>query len=179
MGEEARSVPLVTSGSSSGPSLSPRSKEGPLSDKTQFEGPGVASPGSEVSRRVRAGSFSASNRRILVAPVASLLDRIDAAVGSTIESAIVGHHRRRLRRRRRLTQLEPPEDGSLWAAGDPSPREGGDLEVLVDGEVALTRIADALAGARESVHIAGWHVTPGFELTRSAGDRPLRELLGF
>jgi len=110
--------------------------------------------------------------------VASLLDRIDAAVGSTIESAIVGHHRRRLRRRRRLTQLEPPEDGSLWAGGDPSPREGGDLEVLVDGEVALTRIADALAGARESVHIAGWHVTPGFELTRSAGDRPLRELLG-
>src|SRR5207248_9624588 len=99
-------------------------------------------------------------------------------VGRPTESASVGHHRRRLRRRRRLTQLEPPEDGSLWAGGDPSPRDGGDLEVLVDGEVALTRIADALAGARESVHIAGWHVTPGFELTRSAGDRPLRELLG-
>jgi phosphatidylserine/phosphatidylglycerophosphate/cardiolipin synthase-like enzyme len=50
--------------------------------------------------------------------------------------------------------------------------------VLIDGEAALTRIANALQGARSHVHIAGWHVTPGFGLTRSADARPLRALLG-
>src|SRR5436305_47081 len=109
--------------------------------------------------------------------MASLLDRIDAAAGSTIESAIVGHHRRRLRRRGRLRELQPPDDGSQWATGDPPPRPGCGLEVLIDGEAALTRIAHALRDAQESVHIAGWHVTPGFELTRSPDGPPLRELL--
>jgi phosphatidylserine/phosphatidylglycerophosphate/cardiolipin synthase-like enzyme len=110
--------------------------------------------------------------------VISLFDRIDRAAGSIVESAVVRHHRRRLRRVGQLGRLEPPEDGSLWAAGNPPPRPGCDAEVLIDGEAALTRITDALAGARESVHVAGWHVTPGFELTRSSKARSLRELLG-
>src|SRR5438270_11094637 len=96
----------------------------------------------------------------------SLLDRIDAATGSAIESTIVRHHRRRLRRRDRLTQLEPPGDGSPWAAGDPPPRAGCELEVLVDGELALERMAEALAAARQTVRIAGWHMKPGCALTR-------------
>ena len=41
-------------------------------------------------------------------------------------------HRRRLRRLGWERALEPPDDG-LWAAGDPPPREGCSLEVLVDG----------------------------------------------
>ena len=41
----------------------------------------------------------------------------------------------------------------MWAAGDPPPRTGGALEVLVDGGAALPRIAEALAGARSHVHI--------------------------
>ena len=68
----------------------------------------------------------------------------------------------RLRRAGRLDQLAPPHDGSLWAAGDPPPRTGNTLDVLIDGEQALPRIADALAGARSYVHIAGWHITPEF-----------------
>ena len=58
---------------------------------------------------------------------------------------------------------------------DPPPRQGGALEVLVDGGEALPRIAEALAGARSHVHIAGWHVTPDFGLTR---DDQASRLLG-
>ena len=49
--------------------------------------------------------------------------------------------------------------------------------MLVDGEEALPRIAEAIADARSHVHIAGWCVTPDFAM--SAGERPaiLRELL--
>jgi phosphatidylserine/phosphatidylglycerophosphate/cardiolipin synthase-like enzyme len=50
--------------------------------------------------------------------------------------------------------------------------------VLVDGGEALPRIAEALASARSHVHIAGWHVTPAFGLTRDAGASRLRDLLG-
>ena len=67
---------------------------------------------------------------------------------------------------------------SLWAAGDPPPRNGGALDVLVDGGEALPRIAEALAGARSHVHIAGWHVTPDFGLRRDDQASRLRDLLG-
>jgi phosphatidylserine/phosphatidylglycerophosphate/cardiolipin synthase-like enzyme len=66
----------------------------------------------------------------------------------------------------------------MWCAGGPPPREGCSLEVLIDGAQALPPIAEAIEGARSYVHIAGWHVTPGFGLTRDASARPLRELLG-
>jgi phosphatidylserine/phosphatidylglycerophosphate/cardiolipin synthase-like enzyme len=49
---------------------------------------------------------------------------------------------------------------------------------LIDGEQALPRIADALANARSDVRIAGWHLTPGFGLTRDDGAARLRDLLG-
>jgi phosphatidylserine/phosphatidylglycerophosphate/cardiolipin synthase-like enzyme len=66
----------------------------------------------------------------------------------------------------------------LWAAGDPAPRTGCALEVLVDGAEALPRIGEALAGARSHVHIAGWHITPDFGLTRDHRASRLRDLLG-
>jgi phosphatidylserine/phosphatidylglycerophosphate/cardiolipin synthase-like enzyme len=110
--------------------------------------------------------------------VSRLVERIDGLLGAGIEGANRDHHRRRLRRAGRLGQLEPPDDGSLWTAGDPPPRGGCDLEVLIDGAQALPRIAEALAGARSHVHIAGWHVTPDFGLTRDARTVRLRDLLG-
>src|ERR1700674_2211340 len=55
---------------------------------------------------------------------------------------------------------------------------GDALDVLVDGGEALPCIAEALAGARSHVHIAGWHVTPDFGLTRDDQARRLRDLLG-
>jgi phosphatidylserine/phosphatidylglycerophosphate/cardiolipin synthase-like enzyme len=48
--------------------------------------------------------------------------------------------------------------------------------VLIDGEEALPRIAAAIEWARSHVHIAGWHLTPGF--SPAADGRSLRELLG-
>ncbi len=48
----------------------------------------------------------------------------------------------------------------------------------MDGAQALPRIAEAIAGARSHVHIAGWHITPGFGLTRDDEARSLRDLLG-
>jgi hypothetical protein len=48
------------------------------------------------------------------------------------------------------------------------------LEVLVDGAEALPRIHEAICNARSHVHIAGWHVTPGFSLVRPPGTRQPR-----
>jgi len=104
-------------------------------------------------------------------------ERIDTWVGQTVDLAIGARHRRRLRRCGRLEQLDPPSD-SLWAGGDPCPREGNTLDVLIDGEQALHHIAEALAGARSYVHIAGWHITPEFGLTRNEQASRLRDLLG-
>jgi len=109
--------------------------------------------------------------------VPDLTSRVDDWVGERIEDAMCAHHRRRIRRAGRLAQLDPPRDGRLWAAGAPPVREGCDLEVLVDGAEALPRIAEAIAGARRSVHVAGWHATPDFGLTRADDALPLRELL--
>lgn len=105
-------------------------------------------------------------------------ERIDGWAGQSLEAVIGAHHRRRLRRVGRIDQLDPPRDSSLWAAGDPPPRPGGALEVLIDGGEALPRIAEAVRSARSHVHIAGWHVTPTFGLTRDAGASRLRDLLG-
>jgi phosphatidylserine/phosphatidylglycerophosphate/cardiolipin synthase-like enzyme len=107
----------------------------------------------------------------------TVLDRIDRRLGEATEWAVAAHHRRRLARIGHSGSYNPPEDGSLWCAGEPPPREDCSLEVLIDGAQALPRIAEAIEGARESVHIAGWHVTPSFGLTRDAGARPLREVL--
>lgn len=78
---------------------------------------------------------------------------MDRWAGQGIEATIGAHHRRRLRRLGYLYQLEPPADGSLWAAGASPPREGCALEVLIDGVEALPRIAEALgAGALARAH---------------------------
>jgi len=86
------------------------------------------------------------------------------------------HHRRRLRRLGWGRALDPPDDG-LWAAGEPPPRPGCSLEVLVDGAAALPRLAEELRRARSHVHLAGWYVSPDFALTRGADPVELRRLL--
>ena len=106
----------------------------------------------------------------------SLLDHVDRAVGATAERAVCAHHARRLRRLGWQRALDP--DRGAFCAGDPPPREGCDVRVLVDGEEALPVIAEAVRGARSHVLIAGWHVTPAFELTRGEQALALRELLG-
>ncbi len=110
--------------------------------------------------------------------MSGLVERVDGWAGQGIEVAIAAHHRRRLQRAGRIDQLAPPDSPSLWAAGDPPPRTQCALDVLVDGGEALPRIAEALAGARSHVHIAGWHITPDFGLTRDDRASRLRDLLG-
>src|SRR6201993_1148992 len=107
----------------------------------------------------------------------SLVSHIDTVVGDSVETAVRAKHRWRLRRLGWSRALDPSDDGGLWAQGDPPPREGCALDVLVDGAEAFPKIAEAIAGARDYVHVAGWHVAPYFELVR--GERPgvLGELL--
>ncbi|HUB04949.1 MAG TPA: phospholipase D family protein [Solirubrobacteraceae bacterium] len=99
----------------------------------------------------------------------SALSGIDSVVGDGLEAAVRAKHAWRLRRRGWSHALAPAGD-ALWASGDPAPREGCSLEVLVDGAEAFPAIADAIESARDYVHVTGWHVAPYFELVR--GERP-------
>ncbi|HTP18429.1 MAG TPA: phosphatidylserine/phosphatidylglycerophosphate/cardiolipin synthase family protein [Solirubrobacteraceae bacterium] len=107
---------------------------------------------------------------------ASLISSVDTIVGDRVEAAVRAKHWWRLRRLGWSHALAPPDDGP-WVSGDPPPRAGCSLEVLIDGAEAFPAIADAIAGARDYVHITGWHIAPYFELVR--GERPgvLGELL--
>ncbi|HEX6024400.1 MAG TPA: phospholipase D family protein [Solirubrobacter sp.] len=104
-----------------------------------------------------------------------LIDRLDAAVGDGIERAMIHHHMRRLRRHDQLRAITAGTEG-LWAQTGSPPREGNDLEVLIDGANALPAIAEAIRGAQRHVHICSWHLEPDFD----PGPRrstPVRDLL--
>jgi phosphatidylserine/phosphatidylglycerophosphate/cardiolipin synthase-like enzyme len=100
----------------------------------------------------------------------------DKALGNAVERAVRARHARRLRGLGWARALDPP-DSDLWAAGDPPPRDGNAIEVLIDGAEVLPRIAAELRKARSHVHIAGWHVSPYFGLTRNGDRTELRTLL--
>jgi phosphatidylserine/phosphatidylglycerophosphate/cardiolipin synthase-like enzyme len=106
----------------------------------------------------------------------SPLGALDSKIGDGIEAAVRLKHRLRLRRLGWQRALSP-DDGSLWAAGDPPPRPGCELEVLIDGADAFAAIAAAIERARDFVHITGWHVAPGFELVRGEERTVLGHLL--
>jgi phosphatidylserine/phosphatidylglycerophosphate/cardiolipin synthase-like enzyme len=101
--------------------------------------------------------------------------RFDARLGDGLERAICTHHRRRLRR--------VGWDGALDAPpGFTAPRAfghstGNAVEVIVDGSAALPRIAEAIRGARRTVHLAGWFFSPDFDLTRGQERTLLVDLL--
>jgi phosphatidylserine/phosphatidylglycerophosphate/cardiolipin synthase-like enzyme len=94
----------------------------------------------------------------------SALDRVDDALGSQLERIVAAHHLRRLTRHGWAHALRPPTN-DLWCAGDPPPREGNAVEILVDGAEALPRLQSDIAGAAESVLLAGWAFEPSFRLT--------------
>ena len=107
---------------------------------------------------------------------ASLLSAVDSIVGDGVEAAVRAKHSWRLRRLGWSHALAPPDDGP-WAAGDPLPRGGCSLEVLVDGAEAFPQVAEAIENARDYVHVTGWHVAPYFELVRGTRPGVLGELL--
>ncbi len=94
-----------------------------------------------------------------------LLGRADALVGDGVEAAVRYKHRRRLSRLGWGAVYDPRSPG-VFATGDPPPREGCELEVLIDGANAMPMIAAALERATSFVHITGWHVAPAFALVR-------------
>src|ERR1700682_5731722 len=106
-----------------------------------------------------------------------MLDRVDRGVGAGLERLVRGHHHRRLRALGHTSVFEFAAGSGLWAQTDPPPRPGNSVEVLVDGERACGAIAKALMGAHSQVHIAGWHLTPGFELTRDGDTSSVRDIL--
>jgi phosphatidylserine/phosphatidylglycerophosphate/cardiolipin synthase-like enzyme len=95
--------------------------------------------------------------------------------GEAVSEQIRRHHRRRLRRLGWESALDEAAAG--WAAGEPPPRAGNAVDVLIDGAEALPTIAAELEAARSHVHICGWFFSPDFALAR--GDRliVLRHLL--
>jgi phosphatidylserine/phosphatidylglycerophosphate/cardiolipin synthase-like enzyme len=101
----------------------------------------------------------------------------DRVAGDAIERLTDAHHARRMGKLGRSAQRTPPDDGCLWAAGDPPARAGNELEVLIDGAAYLPALERAIRGARRSVLIAGWCMTPGFALVRDEPPVLLRDLL--
>ena len=84
----------------------------------------------------------------------------DRVAGNAIERLTNAHHARRLGKLGRSAQRTPPDDGRLWAAGDPPPRAGNALDVLIDGAAYFPALEQAIRCARRSVLIAGWCITP-------------------
>ena len=104
-----------------------------------------------------------------------LFGRFDAALGSGIERVTVSHHRRRLARVGWDAALRPPQQA--WAAGDPGPRPGNRVDVLIDGDEALAAMAAEIRNARSHINITGWHLNPTFALEQESPGGVLRELL--
>jgi phosphatidylserine/phosphatidylglycerophosphate/cardiolipin synthase-like enzyme len=100
----------------------------------------------------------------------------DKAVGNAVERLVRSHHRRRLRRLGWEHALDPDRN-DLWVPGEPAPRDGNDVEILIDGAEALPRIVAEVRKARSHVHVACWHVSPWFALDRDGTHVELRTLL--
>jgi phosphatidylserine/phosphatidylglycerophosphate/cardiolipin synthase-like enzyme len=106
----------------------------------------------------------------------SLLDKMDERVGDRIEHVLCTHHERRLRRLGWGDVLRPAGTDERFSP-HAQVLTGNQLEVLVDGEEALPAIQDAIRNATSHVHIANWHASPDFRLTREPDSPTLRDLL--
>ena len=104
----------------------------------------------------------------------STIGKFDQRLGDGLERTVSAHHRRRLRK---LGWGHVLQDRPGWYASNRPIRDGNQVDVLVDGELAMPAIAEAIAGAKSHVHIANWHATPGFRLQRDPDGLTLRELL--
>jgi phosphatidylserine/phosphatidylglycerophosphate/cardiolipin synthase-like enzyme len=99
----------------------------------------------------------------------------DDALGELVERLTTSHHRRRLRRVEWTRAIDPPAGG--WAEGQPPPRPGNAVTVLIDGADALQAMALGIAEAQLHVHVTGWHLTPTFVMVRGERSIVLKDLL--
>ena len=102
-------------------------------------------------------------------------DRLDERMGDRLEAVLRHHHHRRLSKLGWGAGLQPEEHG--WWSPRAELRGGNAVDVLIDGADAFEAMQEAILGARDSVHIAGWHASPEFKLTRDPGSPTLRDLL--
>ena len=93
----------------------------------------------------------------------------ECLVGEAISDQISRHHRRRLRRIGWEHALDA--GGTGWASGEPSPRPGNAVDIMIDGAEALPIMARELSAARSHIHMTNWFLSPDFELVR--GDKPV------
>jgi phosphatidylserine/phosphatidylglycerophosphate/cardiolipin synthase-like enzyme len=103
--------------------------------------------------------------------------QLDDRLGDGIEALLRWRYRRRLRRLGWADALKPSESGDIPALHGSPIRTGNAVDVLIDGGEAFPAIEEAILGARRSVHIACWHASPDFRLTRGPQARPLRDVL--
>ena len=106
------------------------------------------------------------------------VETIDRRLGEGLEKTIIGHHDRRLRKLGWHRAIDPPDDGSLWPAGDPLPRRGNKIEVLIDGGEAFPTFLEAMSNATSHVHIAGWLLSESFKVVRGEEPVAVRDFLG-
>jgi phosphatidylserine/phosphatidylglycerophosphate/cardiolipin synthase-like enzyme len=103
------------------------------------------------------------------------LYELDKRLGNGVDNAISSHHKRRLHRIGWDEALHPGP--GWWAAGEPPPRAGNSVEVLIDGAEAMPRLVEEIRAARSHVHLTGWHMDPDFEIARDVERLRLRDLL--
>jgi phosphatidylserine/phosphatidylglycerophosphate/cardiolipin synthase-like enzyme len=105
-----------------------------------------------------------------------VISRFDARLGDVMEAQLRRHHVRRLGKLGWPEVLDPSNGGGWWCPRVPI-RDGNDVEVFVDGAAALPAMEAAIRAAKHTVHIAGWHASPDFQLTREPGSAALRDVL--
>ncbi len=106
----------------------------------------------------------------------SWFDRVDERVGDGLETFLRHHRRRRLQRLGWRDALESAPGEGWWSART-DVRPGNRVEVLIDGAAALPEMERAIREAQHSIHIAGWHASPDFTLSRGPHAAALRDLL--
>lgn len=108
------------------------------------------------------------------AKVRETLESGERLLGDAISDQIRRHHRRRLQQQGWERALDH-EAG--WAVGEPPPRTGNAIDILIDGAEALPVIAKEVQAAQSHVHITGWFFSPSFALVRDGQPLVLRTLL--
>lgn len=103
-------------------------------------------------------------------------DQWDDRIGDGLEAVLRAHHRRRLQRLGWGEAIDPARSERWWSTRAPV-RVGNSVEVLIDGASALPEIEKEIRGAQHSVHIANWHASPDFEMSRGRDAQALRDLL--
>ena len=102
------------------------------------------------------------------------IDRLDERIGDGLEEVLRHHHVRRLNG---LGWGDALDGEPGWWSRRAPVRHGNAVEIHIDGASALAALEAAIRGARSFVHLAGWHASPDFRLTRDPDSPTLRELL--